>query len=262
MEKLKRFLIKNLKIDLYYKLSFIPQIISFLITATIFFLIDTFFSKEILKYIPKNINYFSYVFASFIIFNFSSGNSTIIQKINFDINCGVFEFIVNNEKNINAYIISLWLYSFIIGIFESIFYLSIFNILGLIKLNTNLVSLFILLFISSAVFSAFFFISSSGIILFRKGDALSFIIGTIESIFGGVYVPVNIFGKYEWISNLIPLTHSIKAAQKIIYQNYSIFDLKEFYYLIIFATILIPLSIYLFKTSIFISRRIGNISNF
>lgn len=262
MEKLKRFLIKNIKIDLYYKLSFIPQIISFLITATIFFLIDAFFSKEISQYIPKNIDYFSYVFASFIIFNFSSGNSTIIQKISFDINCGVFEFIVNNEKTINIYIISLWLYSFIIGIIETIFYLSIFSILGLIKLNTNLISLFSLLSISSLVFSAFFLISSSGIILFRKGDALSFIIGTIESIFGGVYVPVSIFGKYEWVSNLIPLTHSIKAAQKIIYQNYSILELKEFYYLIIFLIILIPISVYLFKTSIFISRKIGNLSKF
>lgn len=262
MKKLIRFLIKNIKIDLHYKLSFIPQIISFLVTATIFLLIDTFFSKEISKYIPKNTNYFSYVFASFIIFNFSSGNSTIIQKINFDINCGVFEFIVNNEKNTNIYMISLYLYSFIIGIFETTIYLSIFSILGLINLNINFISLFLLLLISSAVFSAVFFISSSLIILFRKGDVLSFLIGTIESIFGGVYVPVSIFGKYEWISNLIPLTHSIKAAQKIIYQNHSILKLPEFYYLIAFGILLIPLSLYLFKASIFISRKIGNLSNF
>lgn len=262
MKKLQRFLIKNIKIDLHYKLSFVPQIISFIVTAIIFFLIDTFFSKEISNHLTNNINYFSYVFASFLVFNFSSGNSVIIQKINFDINCGVFEFIVNDKNNIKTYMTSLWLYSFVLATVEAFFYLSIFNLSGLIKIKTNIISLFTLLLISSAVFSSISFISSSFIILFKRGDGLSFIIGCIESIFGGVYVPVSVLGELQFISYLLPITYSIKSIQKILYQNFSIVELKEFYYLTIFALILIPLSIYIFQKAILISRKIGNLSNF
>ncbi|MCX7641068.1 MAG: ABC transporter permease [Elusimicrobiales bacterium] len=261
MEQLLRFIKKNIKIELCYKFSLIAQIFSLTVSLLIFFLIDKYFQTYISNSIPQDITYFQYIFVSFLILNYSSGNSVLIQHINFDINSGVFEFIVNS-KNIYHYMLSLWLYSFAISTLEAILYLLFIYFTGLMKLNILFLDFFILIFISSIVFSSIHFIGASFIILFKRGNIISFFVGTVESLLCGVYVPIEILGKISTISSLFPMTHSISAAQKIVNLKKSIFSLSEMYILIIFCSILTPLSIYLFKKSIELSRKIGNLSQY
>lgn len=258
--KVIRFLIKEIKIDKYYRFTLATHLISLLISLLIFFFIDRYFKTKIQNHLSAGMDYFSYVFASFIIFNYSGGNSTIINRINFDINSGVFEFIINSKGAPLAYMICLWIYSFIVSTIQGVFYISLAVSSGVIKTNINLPSLLLLFLISSAVFSAISFIASSFIIVFRRGDLLSFIISSVESILGGVYVPTSVFGKMEIVSEFIPLTHSIRGAQAILYKNASLVQIKEFYILLLFALLLIPTSFLIFKKAINISRRLGNLS--
>jgi len=262
LNKTKIFLAKNFLIDKHYKFSFMAQLFSLLLTLLIFFFIDSFFKSEVQKHIDLNINYFSYIFVSFIVFNYSGGGNLIYQKINFDITSGVFEFIVNKKNTITPYILSLWLYSLLLSTLESSVYFIIAHSLGLIKPNLNLISFFILILISSIVFSSIYIITSSFVILFKKGDIFSFLFSVFESIFAGVYFPISALGDFSQLSKLIPLTHSIKAAQKIFYQNAYFWELKEFYILLSFSLILCPLSVYIFKKSIYITRKWGNLNKY
>ncbi len=262
LNKTKIFLAKNFLIDKHYKFSFMAQLFSLLLTLLIFFFIDSFFKSEVQKHIDLNINYFSYIFVSFVIFNYSGGGNLIYQKINFDITSGVFEFIVNDKNTVIPYLISLWIYSFLLSTLESSVYFIIAYSLGLIKPNLNLISFFALILISSAVFSSVYIITSSFAILFKKGDIFSFIFSVFESLFAGVYFPISVLGDFSGLSEMIPLTHSIKAAQKIFYENAYFWELKEFYIILFFSLILCPLSIYIFKKSVYTARKLGNLNKY
>ncbi len=262
IEDIKRHIVKNLLLEKHYRFSLIAHFLSLAITICIFFFIDKFFKAYIQHYILNRQDYFSYVFAAFIIFNYSSGNSTVIQIVNSDISYGIFEFISNRKNFFIPYMVSAYLYSFILATLEGIFYLTIASHLKIIKLNANFPSVLILLFISSAIFCAFAFINASFFVIFKKGNIAAFFYGIVESIFGAIYFPPQVLGKISIISNLIPITHSVSAVQKIIYQRASVLELKEFYILLVFLVISIPFSYICFRKAVNTSRKLGNLSHY
>lgn len=262
IKEIKRYIVKNILIEKHYKFSLIAQILSLSIVFTIFFFIDRFFKSEIQNYIPKTIDYFSYVFAGLLMFNYSSGNSTIIQIINFDIVSGVFEHIINRKNALKPYLLSLWIYSFLLSTVELAIYISVVCLFDVIEIKINILSLAILITISSAIFSSLAFISSSFIVIFKKGNILLFFISIFESIFAGIYFPTDVLGKFSSISKIIPLSYSISAAQKILYENANILRLEEFHILILFFIILFPLSFQTFRKSIEIAKKLGNLNQY
>lgn len=256
---------KNILIEKNYKFVFMTSIISLSISLIIFFFINKYFKYEIEKnLIDLNINYFSYVFLSFLVFNYSSGNSTINQRINFEISCGTFEFIIQDEKVIKPYIISMIIYNFIIASIEALIYFTIVKFFDLVEFSkVDLISVLIVLIISNIIFSSIAIIASSFTIFFKKGDVILFLFATIESIAGGVYFPVEILPKpFNYISQIIPLTYSIKAVSKIFYQNKRIYELNELKILLLFAIVFIPISWWIFKKSIYLSKKYGNLSQY
>lgn len=263
IKKITAFLIKDFKIEKYYRMSFLINIISLLFTLIIFFFINKFFINSVKNAI--SISYFDYIFASFIIFNYSSGASVIMQKISSEINYGTFEFIANSENSLSDYLLSLTFYNFIIGTLEAGIYFTFVLLTDAVSLNnSNFISVFIITIISNFIFSSVFIIASSFTVIFKRGNILLFFTSIFESILGGVYFPVNILPVYlQKISVFIPIYYSINAMQKALYENAGIFDLiYEIKILILFLILLFPLSIYIFKKSIYTARKLGNLGEF
>ncbi len=262
IKDIKRYIVKNLLLEKHYKFSLIAHFLSLAITICIFFFIDKFFKSDVEAYLLKTQSYFSYVFAAFIVLNYSSGNSTVIQIVNSDISYGIFEFVSNQKNFFIPYMLSAWLYSFIIATIEGFFYITVVNWLGIVKLKANLLSAFIMLFISSVVFCAFAFITASSSVIFKKGNIIALFYGIVESIFGGIYFPSDVLGKLSIFSKLIPTSYSVSAMQKILYQKACVFELKEFYILVGFMILSIPLSFLCFRKAVNLSRKIGNLSQY
>jgi hypothetical protein len=114
MKKILYLIRKNFLIEIHYKFSIFSLFFSTLFTLLIFFMIDKYFKSKISPFL--NVDYFSYIFSSFMIFNYSS-NQTITNSITSDINMQIFENLVEN-KFINYYLWSLIIYSFIISTTE------------------------------------------------------------------------------------------------------------------------------------------------
>ncbi|MEF3280307.1 MAG: ABC transporter permease [Elusimicrobiota bacterium] len=257
---------KNILIEKNYKFTLISNLFSLSLTLLIFYFINSYFKYEVERYLKSfDINYFSYVFVSFLVFNYSGGNSTINQRINFDISSGVFEFIISNKSIIISYLISLIIYSFLLSSIEAVLYYLIVCQFDLIKISSvNIMALITTLIISVLIFSSIAFLSSSFVVLFKKGDIISFFIAIFESIFGGVYFPTQLLPeKIRIISDFIPLNYSIKAFQKIFYSQANLVDISaEIKILIAFLIFLFPISLYLFSKSIEISKRMGNLNQY
>lgn len=263
MKRIKAFIKRYLLIERNYKLLSIITIISFSINLLIFFMIDKYFKTRIEKFI--NTDYFSYIFITFIIFNFSQGNQTINQIISFDINSQTFERFTTSKKILHSYLISLIIYSFLISLFYTIFSIILIKISGInIQFKPDISALLLIIFISSLSFSAISIISSSILVIFKKGDLFGFFLSFFEAFFGGIYFPIDILGsKWQLISNLLPITYSISAVYKISYSQATLSDIQpEVKMLLLFTILLLPSSFYLFNTAVYISKRSGNTTQF
>jgi len=258
MKKIFYIIKKNLLIEMHYKFSFFSLFFSSIFTLLIFFMIDRYFKSKISPFLT--IDYFSYIFASFMIFIYSS-NQIITNSINFDINIQIFEKF-SEERFIKYYLWALIIYSFIISGFEIFLFLIFAMTFKTINFNINLPSFIILIILSSLSFSALSIITASFIILFKRGNIIAFLISIIESFFCGVYFPVDAIPKYlKPLSNILPMTYSIKASQKILYFKSSIYDLYEIKILSLFL-LLLPISFLIFKKAIYIAKKSGILNHY
>jgi len=258
MKKILYLIRKNFLIEIHYKFSLFSLFFSTLFTLLIFFMIDKYFKSKISPFL--SVDYFSYIFSSFLIFNYSS-NQIITNSITSDINMQIFENLVEN-KFINYYLWSLIIYSFIISTTELFLFLIFAKLTGILNFNINYTSLIILILISSLSFSALSIITASFTVLFKRGNIISFLISVIESFFSGVYFPIEVISDFlRPISKILPMTYSIKASYKIFYLKSSFFNTPEIKILLIFC-IFLPFSFYLFKKSVYLSKKLGNLSQY
>lgn len=260
IDQIKRYLLKNFNIEKHYRFSFIAQILSLMITLVIFFFIDRFFYEKIKNY--TDLNYFSYIFAGLIALNYSSGNSTVIQIVSFDVRSGVFEFISARKNFIIPYMVSAWVYSFIISTIEAALYIMTVSYTSTVKFDINIVSFAVIVIISSLTFCALSFISAGFIVLFKKGDIINIIVGIVEAVFGSVYFPSQILGDFSFISEFVPMKHCTQALRKVIYEGKWFYDIDEFFILSAFTVLSTLISVFVFKSSIRKARLYGNINQF
>jgi len=101
-------------------------------------------------------------------------------------------------------------------------------------------------------FSSLGILSASFVLFYKQGNPIAWLINTLEGVIGGVYFPINVMPGYlQFIANCLPITYAIRAIELAIYQEYSIYQLKnELFFLLIFSIILLPLSLKAFKKAI------------
>jgi ABC-2 type transport system permease protein len=264
LNKLASFLKKDFYIEKSYKFSFALSMFSTLFSLFIFFFINKFFGERIDAYELK-VNYFSYVFLSIIIYNYTgAGLGSISQKIRAEKLYGTLDNILNNENAINVFLLSIVIFNILLASFEAIIYILAGLFFFKLNFSINLISFSISLFLSIICFSSLGIMSSSFIIMFKKGDPLSFFLNSFEGFFGGVYFPISVLPFWaQYISKILPITYSIGALQKSFYLKAGLSEiLNELIVLFFFSVFLLPLSIYLFKKAIYHSKIKGTINQY
>jgi ABC-2 type transport system permease protein len=167
------------------------------------------------------------------------------------------------------------------GIFEILFFSVLWNFLyALIRVLAYLVIgvLFfkadmssagfipasIIILISTFIFSGAGIISASLLTVFKKGVSLRNVIFLTSTILGGVYFPVETLPRLlQKISYILPITHALKAMREVLINGHPMsFVYKEIIILVIFASILFPLSIYIFKKAFRQARAEGSLTHY
>jgi ABC-2 type transport system permease protein len=84
----------------------------------------------------------------------------------------------------------------------------------------------------------------------------------ISAFLGGVYYPVTVFPKFlQVVSYFIPVTYSLRALRFAVLKGYPIAFLKQdISALVIFCIILVPLSMFIFKTAVQRAKKSGSLA--
>lgn len=166
---------------------------------------------------------------------------------------GTLEAMLVTPTKISTIIISMSVLDFIFTSITVILYL----LFGVFFFGVNLVgasffSASIILFLTIISFSSVGIISASFIIIFKRGDPITWLIGAFSALFGGVYFPITVLPKgLQVVSCLLPITYSLRALRHALLQGYP-FELlaSDIIALVIFSIFLLPLSVLIFKYAI------------
>ncbi len=249
------FIKKDFLNEVSYKLSFLLQF------AGIFFSIITFYFLS--KLVGTNMNsslrpyggdYFSFIIIGFAFTHYLQtslqGFSSSIRETQL---MGIMEVLLTTSTKLSTIIISSSLYKFLFTSLRIFFFIIVGTTLFSIDISkANYAAAIVILLFTITSFSCIGIIAASFIVVFKKGDPIAWLVTSLSWLLGGVYYPVSILPKWlQNISYILPITYSLKGIRLALLQGYSFYQLQKYIYaLMIFTIILLPASLYIFRSAV------------
>jgi len=259
------FLKKDLKIEKSYGLSFILDIMGIFFSAMSFYFISRLFYKGNMNSSFFSGDYFSFVLAGLAFMGFIntslSGFSSSLRQAQAS---GVIEQIIVSPISVFEYLFSSSIFVYIFSAFRFMVYLLLGLCLGVgFHFNPAGLGWAILLFLLSiGVFSSLGIISSSFVMLFKRGDPVNFFMGNLMGLFGEVYYPVSVLPSFlRVISFLVPLMYALRGIRACLFTSAGFPEIARYLgALSLFFIILFPLSISFYRWALRRAKKEGTIS--
>lgn len=123
---------------------------------------------------------------------------------------------------------------------------------------------FIVLLLAVSAFSAIGILAGSFILVFKRGDPINWLIGTLSQFLGGVYFPVAILPKWLYrIARLLPVTYGLEALRRAILEGAGWADVSgSLAALAGFSLVGWPLALLAFQGALGAARRRATLSHY
>jgi len=250
-----------------YRLSFLWQVFGVLFSVVMFYFIARLFGASASPYLAAyGGEYFPFVLIGIAFTRYLNvALTTFVDTVRDGQETGTVEVMLITPTRYLAILVysSLWDYLYVT--YEVALYLviGIFGF-GLQVGSADLLSTLVILLLTICAFSSFGILSAAFVLVFKRGDPVSFLFGTLSTLLGGVYYPVTVLP--EWLqkfSNLLPLTYALRAMRHAILQGTPLSELGlDLWALTGFALFGIPISLFLFQRALNRAKREGTLLQF
>ena len=158
---------------------------------------------------------------------------------------------------------SLWPYAFTACRFLT--YLVIGSALfGLTVAPSGVLPALVVLFLTILCFAPLGIISAAVIMVFKRGTWFQTLVNGVSFLLAGVAYPVDVLPTWAAkVSYLLPLTHSVNATRDALINGRGLADMGgDITYLVIFAVVLMPVSLWLFNLSVARTKKLGTLTQY
>jgi len=255
LKKPLAFIYKDFVSASSYRFSFVSQWFGIFFAALTFFFLSKLFGRAVIPYVePYGGDYFSFViigiaFASYLQVSLS-GFSRCIREAQV---LGTLECLLVTQTEIPTIIISSSLYSFLLTSVRVLVYL-LFGVLlfGLKIGGGNFGGALVILLLTIVAFSGLGIISASFVMVFKRGDPLTWLFSNASWLLGGVFYPVNVLPEWlQKVSFLLPITHSLEGMRMALLNGYTLKALlPNIIPLLAFIMVVLPMSLLAFNYAV------------
>jgi ABC-2 type transport system permease protein len=250
-----------------YKLSFAMQFVGIIISALTYFFLSKLLGGVGVKYLePYGGNYFSFVLIGIAFFSYLGVSvRSISSTIRSGQTLGTLEALLVTQTGIPTIILSSSLYSFIWASFRVAVYLIIGTFfLGLQMGQANIVGALIILLLTITSFISIGIISSSFVMVLKRGDPVGWIFTSMSGLLGGLYFPISVMPEWiQTVSYLLPVTYALEGMRMSLLKGYGLSELMpNIVALIIFSVIMVPLSIFIFEYAVKRAKHDGSLTQY
>ena len=107
-------------------------------------------------------------------------------------------------------------------------------------------------------------VSAGFLLVFKRGDPLTPLVGSLSALLGGVYFPLAVLpGWLQSVSFFLPFTHALEGLRQAVLNGRSLSELgTQVAVLGIFALVLLPVSLAVFSYAVRQAKRLGTLSQY
>lgn len=253
--KLFAFLKRDFLIEKSYKLAFLFRILMPLTIVFTFYFISKVFGSSASRYLSGyGGEYFPFVlvgisFSEYISLGLTAFSTSIRQEQL----SGTLESVFSAPLSVVTCFLGYFLYPLLFTTLNTVLCLfSAAVFLNVDLSNVNIASVLLVLSLGVICFSSFGIISSSFILLFKRGDPVNWLISGFFIFMGGVYFPVKVLPSFlQKVSFVLPVTYFFEGLRLAILKNYSPGMLSfPVFVLFLSSLILFPVSILFLRFSL------------
>ena len=137
-------------------------------------------------------------------------------------------------------------------------------LLGVSFRGANYLGALLALILSIIAFASMGIIAASVIMVIKRGDPVTSLIGSVSTLVGGVLYPVEILpGWLQAIARLLPLTYALRSMRLALLSGASWQELlPDLLVLLFFCIVLFPLSLYAFRQAVRRVRIEGTLTHY
>lgn len=174
---------------------------------------------------------------------------------------GTLEIMLTTPTKIPMILVASSAYRFLHTTVITIVYLLTGSLLGVNFSLVNIPAALVVFILTMLTFSALGLMSAAFILVFKRGDPVAWFLGSMGTLLGGAMFPVTVLPMWlQKISEFIPITHALRAMRLALLQGYSISLLaKDIFVLVIFALILLPLSLSVINLAVRKAKKDGSL---
>lgn len=254
------FLLRDARIALSYRLQFLFQFV-----VVVFTVLILYFISQLIRATPALEEYGGYLpFAAVglaVSSYFQTGFSSFAGAIRNEQMAGTLEALLMTPTRIPVIVIASSVWDFFWATAVAITYLVTAQVLLGIHLQGSWTLALALLFLTTLIFASLGVISASFVMVFKRGDPIGLVIGSLSTLLGGVFYPVSALPPWvQTISHLLPITYGLQGLRDVLLRGATLAAVwRDLLVLLAFAAVLVPLSLLCFKKAVTRAKREGSL---
>lgn len=264
--KLLAFFRRDLAIARSYRGAFVLEIFEALFGVATFYYLSRFVqSPELLRSLPRGSNYFAFALVGFAFFDYLG-----VSLSAFDSNLEearrnrTLEALLVSQTSLPTILAGSAVYPFVLMALRTAVYLGWGSLLfGFSVREANWIGALAVLLASILAFAGLGILSTSYLLLFKRGNPAKWILLGISALVGGMMYPVSVLPRpLQVLARLIPVTYSLEGMRAALLGGAALRQLwPSLAALLAFAAILLPLSFALFSWALRRTKITGTLTH-
>ncbi len=261
------FLQRDFRLQISYRFGFFLQFVAILLSLPSFYFLSLLVGQGV---IPKlqayGGDYFAFVLVGIAFMGYQNvALNSFARTIRSGQMMGTLEAMLMTPNRLPVILVSSSLWSFVLTSFEVFLYLLLgITLFGLRLDRVSLAGAFLAQLLTILAFSGIGILLASFIVVFKQETPINFLFASISGLLAGVLYPVEVLPEWlQRLSNLLPLTYSLRAMRKAILLGDSLLGMStDLLVLGLFACVLLPLGFSAFHYAVRRAKVDGSLAQF
>jgi ABC-2 type transport system permease protein len=247
LRKALAFFKRDLAIARSYRMTFALEILEAFFGVATFYYLSRFVSNAQLAHtLPAGSDYFAFALVGFAFFDYltvslSAFDSSIVEAQQ----NGTLEAMLVTETPLTMILVASAAYPFALLAVRTVIYLAWGALLFHFPIReANWLGAAIILVVSILAFAGLGVISTSYLLLFKRGNPARWLIVGASGLLGGTMYPVSVLPvPLQWLARLLPVTYSLEGMRGALLEGAGFAQLwPSVRALLLFSIVLLPLS--------------------
>ena len=261
------FLQRDFRLQISYRFGFFLQIVGILLSLPSFYFLSLLVDQRVVPQLQAyGGDYFAFVLVGIAFMGYQNvALNSFARTIRSGQMMGTLEAMLMTPNRFSAILLSSSLWSLVLTSFEVSLYLLLgITLFGLRLDRINLAGAFLTQLLTILAFSGIGILSASFIVVFKQETPINFLFASISGLLAGVLYPVEVLPRWlQSLSNLLPLTYSLRAMRKAVLLGDSLTGIStDLLVLGLFACLLLPLGFSLFHYAVRCAKVHGSLTQF